>query len=170
MENKNDFDTMYRLYYSKLFYFVRQYINNDDDCHDLVSSVFENVWKSFSTLRAETIKSYLYTNARNKCIDYLRHEKQRRKYAEFVGKMTLHYIEMQEYEMQEEKEKLIAQILAELKEPTGSILYACYMEQKKYKEVASEMNISVSTVKKHMVKALKLIREKWGKEKRNYKA
>jgi len=45
-------------------------------------------------------------------------------------------------------------------EPTHSILLACYVDGKKYKEVAEMMNISISTVKKHIVKALRIIREK----------
>lgn len=162
MEHKNDFDKIYRLYYPKLFYFIRQYIDDDDDCHDLANSVFENAWKCFGSLQAETIKSYLYTSARNKSIDYLRHQKQHRRYAQFVSKMSQYYIESNEFDLQRDKEELITQILDYLGEPTGRILRACYIEQKKYKEVAFEMQISISTVKKHMVKALKMIREKWG--------
>ena len=39
------------------------------------------------------------------------------------------------------------------------ILEACYIQGKKYKEVAEEMKISISTVKKHMVRALKILRD-----------
>jgi len=46
-----------------------------------------------------------------------------------------------------------------LKPPTSDILRACYVEEKKYKQVAEEMGISVSTVKKHIIKALKIVRE-----------
>jgi len=36
---------------------------------------------------------------------------------------------------------------------------ACYVERKKYKEVGQDRGISVSTVKKHIVRALRIMRE-----------
>ena len=39
------------------------------------------------------------------------------------------------------------------------ILEACYIHNKKYKEVAEEKSISTSTVKKHIIKALKVLRD-----------
>ena len=42
---------------------------------------------------------------------------------------------------------------------TRLVLQECYIHKKKYKEVAAEMEISVNAVKKHIVKALKTIRE-----------
>lgn len=40
-----------------------------------------------------------------------------------------------------------------LPQTTREILTACYLEEKKYKEVAEERNISKETVKKHIVRA-----------------
>ena len=39
------------------------------------------------------------------------------------------------------------------------MLERCYHGRKSYKEVADELNISVSSVHKHIVKALRVIRE-----------
>ena len=44
---------------------------------------------------------------------------------------------------------------------TQQVLKACYVERKKYKEVAEELNISKSAVKKHIMNALKTLREKF---------
>ena len=46
---------------------------------------------------------------------------------------------------------------------TRHILEECYLHEKKYKEVAAELNISISAVRKHIVKALKAIREEFAK-------
>lgn len=35
----------------------------------------------------------------------------------------------------------------------------CYIDGKKYKDVAEEFGVSISTIKKHMVKALKILAE-----------
>ena len=39
------------------------------------------------------------------------------------------------------------------------ILQECYINKKKYKEVAEELNVSVAAIHKNIVKALRIIRE-----------
>ena len=58
------------------------------------------------------------------------------------------------------KEEIVERVLNELKPPTKEIFISCYVHYKEYREVAEKMGISVNTVKKHIVKALKIIREK----------
>ena len=41
---------------------------------------------------------------------------------------------------------------------TRYILEQCYFHDRRYKDVAEEMNISVNTVKKHIMNALKTFR------------
>ena len=44
------------------------------------------------------------------------------------------------------------------------ILEACYIHNKKYKEVAEELNVSVAAIHKNIVKALRILREELGQE------
>jgi RNA polymerase sigma-70 factor (ECF subfamily) len=53
----------------------------------------------------------------------------------------------------------VEKMLAQLPPQTRKILELCYLHRKKYAEVAEEMNISPDTVKKHVTKALKMLRE-----------
>ena len=162
-----DFDALFRTYYEPLYYFALQYVPDEDDCRDIVAGVFEQLWRNVSDIRPDTVRALLYTHVRNRCIDLLRHEKQKQQYADFVAHHSQHYIEAHEYDHQEERERIVAEVLDSIGEPTLSILLACYVEGKKYKEVAEMMEISVSTVKKHIVKASRIIREK--REARNSK-
>lgn len=54
--------------------------------------------------------------------------------------------------------------MSNLKPSTRQILEACYIDKKKYREVAEEMNMSTSAVKKNLTKALNLLREKIAKK------
>ena len=47
---------------------------------------------------------------------------------------------------------------------TRLILEECYVRRKKYQEVADELNISVSAVRKHIVKALSVLRKEFAKK------
>lgn len=159
MTERTDFDRIFRLYYEKLYYFAMQFIADEEECHDIVSAAYEDVWRNFAQIEAATVRQYLYASVRNKCIDYLRRQSRQLRYAEFVANTSSTYVSESRYLEQEDNERIISQVLDTLKPPTREILEACYLEEKKYREVAEEMKISISTVKKHMVKALKMIRE-----------
>lgn len=46
-----------------------------------------------------------------------------------------------------------------LPDTTRHVLEECYLNHKKYREVADDMNVCQETVKRHIIKALKLLRE-----------
>lgn len=164
MEDKQIFDTLFRKYYEPLFYFARQYVADDDECRDIVEGVFEHLWSRQDAIELSTVRAMLYTEVHNRCIDHLRHEKQKAQYVEFAEHHSQRYIIDKEYDTQQTRERIVTQVLDSLGEPTHSILVACYVDGKKYQEVADSMGISISTVKKYMVRALQQIREmrkKW---------
>lgn len=49
-----------------------------------------------------------------------------------------------------------------LPETTRTIFSLCFVEHMKYAEAAEQLHVSLSTIKKHIVRALKLIRESRG--------
>jgi RNA polymerase sigma-70 factor (ECF subfamily) len=61
----------------------------------------------------------------------------------------------------EERIRRIEAFIEQLKDPTKTILKECYYENKKYQEVAENFGISISGVKKHIMKALKMLREEF---------
>lgn len=159
MRDKKDFDSLFRQYYSPLLMFALQYVDDADDAHDIVGAAYEDLWNKFFDIDLSTVKSYLYVSVRNLCIDRLRRQKCHQRYVEFV-RITATTTETADAALdQNYKERLVKNVFNLLKPPTSDILRACYIDGKKYKEVAAEMNISVSTVKKHIIKALKIIRE-----------
>ena len=161
MEDRKEFDEIFRLYYSQLYFFARQFLMDTEDCQDIVSDAFEDVWLNFSSIRADAAKSFLYTDVRRKCIDRLRHLNTQRQYAEVCRKITECYDTDDGIREMEERERIIGQVIDDLQHPTTrEIFVACYVDHKKYVSVAEEKGISVSTVKKHIVKALKAIRER----------
>lgn len=164
MEDTQHFNHLFRTYYKPLFYFARQYIPDEDDCHDIVEDVFEHLWSHEDTIHLSTVRALLYTEVRNRCIDHLRHRQQHASYIDFAARHSQRYVHDREYDWQEARERIVSQVLDSLGDTTRSILTACYVDGKKYQDVAKEMGISVSTVKKHMVLALRQIREmrdKW---------
>lgn len=158
MREKREFDILFRTYYSPLLMFALQYVDDIDDADDVVSAAYEDLWKNFSTVEAKTAKSYLYVSVRNLCIDMLRRRKCHERYVEFARLMSAPAVDVAQGLDEDYREGVVNSLFEQLKPPTSDILRACYVEEKKYRQVAEEMNISVSTVKKHIIKALKIIR------------
>ena len=72
-----DFEIIYKTYYSRLYYYTFQFITDEENSKDIVNDVFEKIWIQRHELKLETLSSYLYTLVRNRCLDYLRHKKSR---------------------------------------------------------------------------------------------
>jgi len=159
MKEQREFDALFKTCYTPLLMYALQYLKDKDEADDVVCAAFEDLWKNFATIDAKTVKSYLYVSTKNLCIDTLRRRRCHERYIEFVQ-----YTENQSGGVSFDpdrsyKDSLVKRLFSMLKPPTSDILRACYVEEKKYKQVAEEMGISVSTVKKHIIKALKIVRE-----------
>lgn len=158
MEDKTDFDQLFKQYYPQLYYYAFSMVNSIEASKDIASDAFESVWQNFAQINKETAKAYLFTFVRNKCIDYLRHQSVHEQYTELYAEITQQYVE-QEYKEMDEQTAAIRQAMKKLTPHTRHILEECYIQRKKYQEVADELNISISAVKKHIIKALRIIRE-----------
>lgn len=62
----------YRAYHEQIFFYINKRINSRADAEDLSQDVFVRLMDYAQLLCAETVKSFIYTIARNLLIDYLR--------------------------------------------------------------------------------------------------
>ena len=161
--NKNiekSFEEIFRTHFSQLVYFAQKYISDFDTCREIVHSIFISVWEKRHDFDfSKPAKSYLFTSVYNRCMNHLRDQK---KFADNDGAME--QLEMGEAENTQieaaELESRIWQVIDSLPEKCREIFVLNRFEEKKYAEIASELNISVKTVETQMSKALKVLREK----------
>ena len=152
-----DFEIIYKTYYSRLYYYTFQFITDEENSK--VNDVFEKIWIQRHELKLETLSSYLYTLVRNRCLDYLRHKKVEQQYADLYDLISQK--EFDDSELYEYRMSRIEKIIEKLGEPTKGIFIQCYFQNKKYAEVAQEYHISSSGIKKHVMKVLRLIRREF---------
>src|SRR5690242_10416824 len=71
------FDYCFRQYFTALCFFTQSIIHNEEDAKDIVQDCFIKLWDDDSALsqKTESVKSFLYTMVRNRCIDYVRKKK-----------------------------------------------------------------------------------------------
>lgn len=155
------FEQLYKKNYTSLYYYAFRFITDEEVCKDIVNDVFEKAWQNFGKMNPETASAYLYAQVRNRCIDHLRHQQVEEQYADFYRVITEKDVDTSPDEREERLQRIEA-FIEQLKDPTKTILKECYYENKKYQEVAEKWGISTSGVKKHIMKALKMLREEFG--------
>ena len=68
MEDKADFDFLFKEYYPQLYYYAFHLINNMEASKDIVSDAFEFIWANYAKIDKATAKSYLYVYVRTKAL------------------------------------------------------------------------------------------------------
>jgi RNA polymerase sigma-70 factor (ECF subfamily) len=162
LNKRIEFEEFFKENYSCFFHFARQIVNDAEVCRDIVGDAFEHAWKGYNKIEVSNWKTYLYSYIRNRCIDYIRHQAVEKKYAGFF--LHIYSEKDEDYEDRDEQIAVMRKMLSKLPPRTLLALQECYLHNKKYREVADELDISVSAVKKHIVKALKIMRENFAKE------
>ena len=72
--DKKAYQIVFEEYFNALCAFCYKYINDQSETEDIVQEVFISFWehkKDFDHFNA--IKAFLYTSARNKCLNHLKH-------------------------------------------------------------------------------------------------
>lgn len=152
------FERVYTENYLRLYYYALHIVNDEEAAKDILNDVFVALWKNIETFKENNFNAYLMTSVRNRAVDFLQHQ-----YTEEY----LHSAEQFYADYSDEKDKLVEEMMSQLSTPTDQILEMCYLKRMKYAEVAEALDISPNTVKKHIMKALKTLRELY-KGKREY--
>ena len=156
------FETFFSVYYSKAYCLAFSIVRDEDVGKDIVAEAFEYLLSNPKDMSESELRNYLYVMVRNKCADYFRHVLSHDKYVEWA-QYSLSVFD-DDYEEHEAKVMAVQKALEDLTPRTREIFEAHYLKGLKYSEVAEELNISQSTVKKHIVAGLKLLRDKFSDE------
>lgn len=72
--SSKDADTLVRMYYDEIYYFVVRQINDRDAAYDLTQDIFISMLRSISSYREKlaSFRTWLYRIAENKVIDFRR--------------------------------------------------------------------------------------------------
>lgn len=153
------FEELYRLYYADLTVFAQTYVYQLDIAEDIVQESYYQLWESASSQRiTKSLKSYLYSTIRNKCLNYLRHLQVEDKYR----KKEMDAIQFAgNYEMVDDEDLIgrIKHAVEDLPEKCRITFKMCVLQDMKYKEVAEELGLSVDTIKDHMKRAYRFLRQ-----------
>ena len=175
--NDQVFALIFKYYYNGLCAYSYTFLKNHDESEEIVQEFFTELWANRDLLNVRTsFKLYLYRGVHNKCINYLKShavaQKRLEKYAWYTQTETEMMdidTESEEYErfFSESFENDIQEAIESLAPQQRHIFTMSRFHQKSYADIASELNISINSVKTQMSRALQKLRalltEKLGK-------
>jgi RNA polymerase sigma-70 factor (family 1) len=146
-------------YYGILCSFAYKYIAERDEAEDIAQESFIALWQNRHKMQNEDqAKAFLFLTVKNKCINVLKHFRVREKYLKETEEEDPGYFF--------EEQMVFAEVIAELKRtiselpPKRQKIVVLSLDGLHNDEIATQMKISVNTVKLQKKIAYRYLREK----------
>ena len=165
--NEYAFRFIFDKYYDFLCMVADSYLRDEYISETIVGDIIYNLWEIKDNIDIKySLRSYLVRSVKNRCINYLQQEYIQREisinqYEDKAAIEELFFIENKhplESLLEQELENKINSIINELSPECRAVFKMSRFDGMKYEEIASELNISVNTVKYHMKNALGKLR------------
>lgn len=167
------FEHVFKLYYSRLKLYGARLTGSESQAEDFVQEAFAGIWeKSYLLSDHGNLKALLFKSVRNRCLNYLEHNKVVDKYLQAndpkdatQGLFMFSFLD--EYEFEDLKKQMldeVERVLDTLPENCKKAFVLSRFEQLKNKEVAEALNLNVKTIEKHISRASKLLQKELSKK------
>lgn len=158
--NKEVYESLFSDYYESLVHFAEKYIFDQHASEDLVQELFIYIWEHASKLEINTsIKAYFYQAIRNKCLNYLKNLKVKDKHYLLYIDAVLQGDEDDSDLFEPEIILKIKDAIDELPPQMARIFKLQLLDGLKREEIATELDISVNSVKTHLTRARVKLRD-----------
>lgn len=161
--NRETFNLAFRVFYPKLLAYALDILKNQEPAREIVQELFIKLWEQRNTFQITTsLSSYLFKSVYHSCLNYIRNE--RKLQLQHVSLDQSGYLEnfistefpkwMETETVWEELELKLKQAIDELPDQCREIFLLCRRDNLSYPEIAHKLNISISTVKTQMGRAM----------------
>ena len=164
MRNKSLYEIIFRSNYLQLYYLALRYVGDEDVARDIVGDAFFMTLKKIDGISTDKLKGYLYTCVRNMCLKHIASSK-RSVSIDTAGTAIISDDDIDRWIERERRLEEIEEEIEKMPERTRFVLQQCYYEKHTYREVADMLGITTDGVKKHISKALSLLRVHFNKDK-----
>lgn len=155
------YEQLFKKYYKPLIIKAFLLLKDEMEAEDLVQTIFIEIWDRQLYLNIDSsVKSYLYRAVQNRCLSYLNKQKTiKKKFTDYI--YAFDEVEDDQVSDQYELEEQFNTALHKLPMQRFEAFNLVYIENKKYKEAAVEMGITVNSIKTHLKLALKVLRKRF---------
>ncbi|MDB5091370.1 MAG: polymerase sigma-70 factor, subfamily [Mucilaginibacter sp.] len=156
------FECLFKIYYSKLTLFANRFLNDIDAAEEIVSDMFVMLWENGHEINfTGTVSSYLFKSVKNKCLNYLKHQKIENLYVNYLEREQLLsevVFSAESPYLEKEMTRQINIALESLPEKCREIFMMSRFDHMKYKDIAAKLNLSPKTVERQVGIALDKLR------------
>ena len=169
--NESAFRRIYDRHYVPLCRFADLFLHDTSLSEEVVDDAIFYLWEHRSDVEITySLRAYLMKSVRNRCLNELnslahREELQFSSFslpenAEFLDTLFIEKDHPLGYLLEQELEEELERSIEALPEECRVVFKKSRFEQKKYEEIARELNISVNTVKYHIKNALSFLQKR----------
>ncbi|RHU26083.1 MULTISPECIES: RNA polymerase sigma-70 factor [Parabacteroides] len=161
--NNQAYKYIYDHHYVLLCKIAYEFLKDDFLAESIVDDIIFHLWEKRDTLEITTsLRSYLVQAVRNRCINYLNLEREKREVRFSVIDQQNEWINSvfpsDDYPLarllENELEQEIRNAIDRLPEECKVVFKKSRFEEKRYEQIAEELGISVNTVKYHIKNAI----------------
>lgn len=156
------YELLFKKYYKELYRFAFNFIRDMTVAEEMAQEVFLYIWEKRKKIEIQTtLKTYLYSAIKNKCLNYIKLELPKQQAMSDVGDVMLAVTTEKRLE-DAENERLknsIKQAIDQLPTKCRQIFMLSRNAGMTYEEIADELSLSKKTVENQMGIALKKLRD-----------
>lgn len=155
------FNALYDEFSERLYYFALRFVQQEAEAEDITAEAFIKLWSrkdDFHSMNAVAV--FLHTTVRNRCLDYLKHEKVKLDKKEDLVRMieSASEADFSDEMIRMELMKKIYEEVDRLSPRLQEIFYLSYKEGLKPAQIAEKLDLSVQTVKNQRLNVIKLLK------------
>lgn len=162
------FNELFTEFHQRFVRFAYTYVDNYMEAEDIVMEAMTYYWENRTRLLEANPSAYIFATIKNKCLNYLRDQQYFQAASEQMQeheawKLSIRISTLEacnpEELLSQEMRQLVERALNKLPEKTRRVFIMRHFEEKSYREIASEMNMSVKGVEYHMSKATESLKK-----------
>lgn len=158
------YSEIYQRYKWVLFLHVLKRIRNREEAKDIVQELFTTLWDKRKELEIKGhLSGYLYTSVRNRVIKFISHQQVESVYISSLATSINAGTCITDHRVRENSlAEIIEKEIQELPEKMREVFILSRKHNLSHKEIAIQLGIEESTVKRQVSNALKILRIKLG--------
>ncbi|MDB5086748.1 MAG: polymerase sigma-70 factor [Mucilaginibacter sp.] len=155
------FTIIYDKFSKQLYRNILRLVKDEFIAQELLQDLFLKIWEKRNTIKVEgSLKSFLYKVAENLVFMYFRKVAKDNRLIENLIIANIEFdINAEDIIISRQDRELLHAAIAKLSPQRKQVYSLCKLEGKSYDEVSNELGISTSTIRDHIVKANKALKQ-----------
>jgi RNA polymerase sigma-70 factor (ECF subfamily) len=162
------FNKLFNDYYDRFVRFASGYVRERQVAEDFVSEAFTVYWENRKNLSPDSNPpAYILSVVKNRCLNHLQHiqvrqraEKEINEHTEWLLSIKINSLQAcdPDFIFSDEIEKIVASTLESLPQKTRQVFMLNRYQGLSYRDIASQMDLSIKAIEFHISKALSQLR------------